>query len=104
MSPSNFVSARCLGRRGQMLTLERSTATTYLVAALWILVVAAAWSVTVPTVLTQFNFLAVAGLLTALGWVGRTTYQNGQSADTVAGLIHDTESADSRKSTSRGHD
>jgi hypothetical protein len=53
--------------------------------------VATAWLVTVPAVLSPWNFLGFAGLLTALGWVARTTYQKAQPTARLARLPKGTE-------------
>lgn len=52
---------------------------------------ATAWLVTVPAVLTPATFFAVMGLLLVFGWVAKVTYQNGQAADSLPQLLHETE-------------
>jgi hypothetical protein len=54
---------------------------------------AAAWLVAVPTVVTPLTFAALAGLLAAVLWVAKVTYQNGQSTGSVGQLLYETEQA-----------
>lgn len=57
--------------------------------AIGLALVALAWFIAVPTVVTTWNFFFFAGLLTALGWVVKTTYLNGQPASSLAQVLHD---------------
>jgi hypothetical protein len=57
--------------------------------ALTIPIVAVAWLVTVPGVLTMSSFLAIVALLTAFGWVARRTYLNGRPVASLAQSLHD---------------
>jgi hypothetical protein len=50
----------------------------------------------VPTVLSTWNFFMLAGLLTAFGWIARTTYLNGLPTGSVGQLLYDTERSASR--------
>ena len=52
-------------------------------------IAAAAWLITVPTVLTASNFVALLGVLAALGWVAKTTYLNAQPPASIAQQVHD---------------
>lgn len=65
----------------------------YLAVAVPLVVLA--WFVTVPAVFTTSSFLAVAGLLAALGWIAMNTYLNGQPAASLAQVIHDADDAPS---------
>jgi len=53
--------------------------------------VTVAWLLTVPAVLTTSSFLAVIGVLGALGLVIRATYRNAQPASSFAQSLHDAE-------------
>lgn len=53
--------------------------------------VALAWLVAVPAVVTTSSFIAVVGLLAAFGWIAKTTYENGQPAGSLAQVLHDAE-------------
>ena len=64
-------------------------ATTVRIVAFALPFVALALLTTVPAVLSLSTFLVLVGLLTALGWVARTTYMNGQPAASVAQALHD---------------
>lgn len=70
--------------------IHRSPMALQIMAAGAILIVAIAWLLAVPAVLTPVTFMALAALLLALGWVARTTCQNGQSADAVGDLLYET--------------
>ena len=59
-------------------------------------VFATAWLVMVPSVFTTATFLTLTGLLAAFGWVVKTTYLNGRTADSVGQLIQETEQAGAR--------
>ena len=52
-------------------------------------IAAAAWLVTVPTILTASSFVALLGVIAAFGWVAKTTYLNAQPAPSVAQQVHD---------------
>ena len=52
---------------------------------------------TVPTVLSTWNLFMLAGLLTAFGWIARTTYQNGSPTGSLGQLLYDTERSGSRR-------
>jgi hypothetical protein len=69
--------------------LHTGSAATARTIALAVTVIAAAWLVTVPAVLTTSSFLAVAGLVTAFVWVAKITYANGQPAASLAQSLHD---------------
>jgi membrane protein implicated in regulation of membrane protease activity len=71
--------------------IHRSAMALQIMAAGAILIVAMAWLLAVPAVLTPVTFMALAALLFALGWVAWTTYQNAQSADAVGQLLYETE-------------
>jgi hypothetical protein len=53
--------------------------------------------IAVPAVLTMSTFLALLGLLAALGWVARATYRNGQPAASLAQALHDVDQSGSVK-------
>jgi hypothetical protein len=57
--------------------------------ALAIPIVAAAWLVTVPTVVSASSFLAVLGIVTAFAWVAKRTYGNAQPPTSLAQQLHD---------------
>lgn len=52
-------------------------------------IVAAAWLVTVPTILTASSFLAIVGVVAGFGWVAGRTYVNSQPAASLAQQFHD---------------
>jgi hypothetical protein len=58
-------------------------------------VVAVAWFVTVPTVLSLSSFLTVVGLATGFVWVIANTYANVQPAASLAQSLHDADHAGS---------
>jgi hypothetical protein len=55
----------------------------------------AAWLVTVPAVFTTSTFVALVGVVAAVGWVARTTYRNAQPASSFAQLMHDADATTS---------
>ena len=54
----------------------------------------AAWSMTVPNVMTPSSFLAVAGLLAGCVWVTVTGYINGRPVSSLAQSLHDAHAAE----------
>lgn len=63
----------------------------------FIVILATAWLVAVPDILTPLTFATVAGLLVAVAWVARITYENGQSTESVGQLLYNTEQAAASK-------
>ena len=66
-------------------------------------IVAAAWLVTVPTVLTASSFLAIVGVVAGFAWVARKTYVNSQPAASLAQQFHDTDHTSSPTHPRRTH-
>jgi UPF0716 family protein affecting phage T7 exclusion len=56
-------------------------------------VIAAAWWLTVPGVMTSSTFIALCGILAASGWVVKSTSMNAQPASSLAQSLHDVEAA-----------
>jgi hypothetical protein len=65
----------------------------YRTIAIAIVVLAALWLAVVPAVLSPINFVTIAGLLAALGWIASTTYRGAQSQSSIGQVIHETESS-----------
>jgi hypothetical protein len=77
-----------------MHTLTRSVRFT-LAAALLVPCLALGWFMAVPDTLTPFNYLLLAGLLTALAAVAVTTYRNTQETGSMAQILHEADIAPS---------
>lgn len=73
----------------------------YRMVAFAILAFTALWLAAVPAVLSPINFMTIAGLLAALGWIASTTYRGAQSQGNIGQLLHETETRDS--AGRRGH-
>ena len=73
------------------------TSSVRLTLALTLLVpfLALGWFMAVPDTLTPFNYLLLAGLLTALAAVAVTTYRHTQETGSMAQLLHEADIAPS---------
>ena len=56
-------------------------------------VVALAWFLIVPVLMTSSAFVALCGLLAASAWILKTAYVNAQPASSLAQSLHDAEVA-----------
>jgi hypothetical protein len=56
-------------------------------------VVAAAWWLTVPGLVTSSTFVALFGILAASVWVMKITFDNARPASSLAQSLHDVEAA-----------
>jgi hypothetical protein len=52
---------------------------------------AAAWLVTVPTVVSPSSFLAILGIVAGFAWVVKMTYVNAQPPASIAQQLHDSD-------------
>ena len=64
-------------------------------------IVAAAWWLTVPVVMTSSTFIAIFGILTASAWVVKSTFENARPSSSLAQSLHDVEAAAGAKRTPR---
>ena len=67
----------------------------------FVILIAAAWSFGVPTLLTPTTFVASAAVLTGLVWVSSITYMNARPASSLAQSLYD---ADDRVAAVRTQD
>lgn len=73
-----------------MRTYSNSTVL-YATATVAFVLLALTWFIAVPAFLTLGNFIMVAGLVGAFGWVLMTTLLNAQPDPSVAQALHDSE-------------
>lgn len=65
------------------------------------LVVAAAWWLTVPGLMNLSTFVALFGILAASAWVLKSTFENARPASSLAQSLHDVEAASANTRTPR---
>ena len=66
-----------------------------------LVVVAAAWWLTVPGLMNSSTFVALFGILMATAWVVKSTFENARPASSLAQSLHDVDAAAAAKRSPR---